>query len=105
MLEVVNAPSSPNVLQLYIVGPSSGFNKELGSASRGIRALVSSIHPWDIGMAPKKNRKQAPETRSEEPVEDLVAPIGYIQMALFPRTPKLESRNCPGLESRDCGRS
>jgi len=25
-------------------------------------------------MAPKKNRKQAPETRFEEPVEDLVAP-------------------------------
>jgi len=25
-------------------------------------------------MAPKKNRKQVPETRSEEPVEDLVAP-------------------------------
>jgi hypothetical protein len=22
---------------------------------------------------------------------------GYIQMALFPRTPKVESRNCPGL--------
>ncbi len=33
-----------------------------------------SIHPWDIGMAPKKNGKQAPETRFEEPVEDLVAP-------------------------------
>jgi len=25
---------------------------------------------------------------------------GYIQMALFPGTPKEESRNCPGLESR-----
>jgi len=25
-------------------------------------------------MAPKKNRKQAPETRSEEPVKNLVAP-------------------------------
>jgi len=41
--------------------------------SRGIKAPVLSIHPWDIGMAPKKNRKQAPETRFEEPVEDLVA--------------------------------
>jgi hypothetical protein len=27
---------------------------------------------------------------------------GYIQMALFPGTPNLESRNCPKLESRDC---
>ncbi len=27
-----------------------------------------------VGMAPKKNRKQASETRPEEPVEDLVAP-------------------------------
>ncbi len=30
---------------------------------------------------------------------------GYIQMALFPGIPKLESRNCPGLESPDFGRS
>jgi len=30
---------------------------------------------------------------------------GYIQMAIFPRTPKLESRIYPGLESRDFGRS
>jgi len=29
---------------------------------------------------------------------------GYIQMAIFPKTPKLESRNYPGLESRDFGR-
>ncbi len=35
---------SPNFPQLYIVGPSSGFNKGLGSASFGIRAPVSSIH-------------------------------------------------------------
>jgi len=35
---------------------------------------VLSIHPWDIGMAPKKYRKQAPETRSEKLVEDVVAP-------------------------------
>jgi len=26
-------------------------------------------------------------------------------MALFPGTPKLESRNCPGLESRNFGHS
>ncbi len=26
-------------------------------------------------------------------------------MALFPRTPKEESRNCPGLDSRDFGNS
>jgi hypothetical protein len=30
---------------------------------------------------------------------------GYIQMALFPGTPKLESQNSPGLESREFGRS
>jgi len=30
---------------------------------------------------------------------------GYIQMALFPGTPKEESRNCPGLEFRDFGSS
>jgi hypothetical protein len=29
----------------------------------------------------------------------------YIQMALFPETPKVESRNCPGLDCRDFGRS
>ncbi len=29
---------------------------------------------------------------------------GYIQMALFPGTPKVESRNCPGLDSRDFGK-
>jgi hypothetical protein len=43
-------PPSPNFPQLYIVGPSSGFNKGLRSASCGIRALVSSIHflgVWD----------------------------------------------------------
>ncbi len=28
---------------------------------------------------------------------------GYIQMALFPGTPKVESRNCPDLDSRDFG--
>ncbi len=27
----------------------------------------------------------------------------YIQMTLFPRTPKVESRNCPDLDSRDFG--
>jgi hypothetical protein len=26
---------------------------------------------------------------------------GYIQMALFPKNPKEESRNCPGLESQN----
>jgi len=30
---------------------------------------------------------------------------GYIRMALFLGTPKLESRNSPGLESQDFGRS
>ncbi len=30
---------------------------------------------------------------------------GSIQMAIFPGTPKLESRNCPGLDSRDFERS
>jgi len=29
----------------------------------------------------------------------------YIQMALFPGTPKVESRNYPSLDSRDFGRS
>jgi len=29
----------------------------------------------------------------------------YIQMALFPGTPKVESRNWPGLDSWDFGRS
>ncbi len=42
--------------------------------SRGIRAPVSSIHPWDIRMAPKKNRKQAQDSLLEELVEDPVAP-------------------------------
>ncbi len=28
---------------------------------------------------------------------------GYIQMAFFPETPKVESRNCPGLDSQDFG--
>jgi hypothetical protein len=28
---------------------------------------------------------------------------GYIRMALFPGTPKEESRNCPGLDSRNFG--
>jgi hypothetical protein len=30
---------------------------------------------------------------------------GYIQMALFPGSPKEESRNCPGLESQNFGSS
>jgi hypothetical protein len=30
---------------------------------------------------------------------------GYIQMVFFPGTLKLESRNCPGLESRNFGSS
>ncbi len=34
---------------------------------------VVKLTSW-VGMAPKKNRKQASETRPEEPVEDLVAP-------------------------------
>jgi hypothetical protein len=29
----------------------------------------------------------------------------YIQMALFPGTPKVESQNCPDLDSRDFGHS
>ncbi len=34
---------------------------------------VVKLTSW-VGMAPKKNRKQAFETRPEEPVEDLIAP-------------------------------
>ncbi len=30
---------------------------------------------------------------------------GYIRMAFFPKTPKVESQKCPGLDSRDFGRS
>jgi len=32
-VESQKRPSSPNFSQLYIIGPSSGFNKGLGSAS------------------------------------------------------------------------
>jgi hypothetical protein len=30
---------------------------------------------------------------------------GYIRMAFCPGTPKVESRNCPDLDSRDFGQS
>jgi hypothetical protein len=36
-------PSSPNFPQLYIIGPSSGFNKGLGSASL-CPSLLESIY-------------------------------------------------------------
>jgi hypothetical protein len=38
-------------------------------------------------------------------VFSVLLPGSHIRMALFPGTPKEESRNCPGLDSREFGNS
>jgi len=53
---------------------------------------VVKLTSW-VGMAPKKNRKQAFKTRPEEPVEDLVAPSESIgEGNQTPRRTKMSPR-------------
>jgi len=78
-----------------------------------IRGLVSIREdPWVLGQAMgtlTHKTHHGPDSGEATTFPHIVFSAshcgGYIQMALFPRTPKLESRNCPGLESRDFGRS
>jgi len=68
-------------------------------------------HPWVLGQATgtfTHKTHHGPDSGEATTFPHIVYSValrqGYIQMALFPRTPKLESRNCLGLESRDFGR-
>jgi len=78
-----------------------------------IKGLVSIWkHPWVLGQATgtfTHKTHHGPDSGEATTFPHIVYSValrrGYIQMALFPGTRKLESRNCPGLESRDFGRS
>jgi hypothetical protein len=77
------------------------------------RGLVSiREHPWVLGQATgtlTHKTHHGPDSGEATTFPHIVYSAalrgGYIQMALFPGTPKLESRNCPELESRDFGSS
>jgi len=77
------------------------------------RGLVSiREHPWVLGQATSTlthKTHHGPDSGEATTFPHIVFSTshrgGYIQMAIFPKTPKLESRNCPGLESRDFGHS
>jgi hypothetical protein len=67
--------------------------------SEEVVKLISSV-----GMAPKKNHKQASETRPEEPVEDLVAPLESIGEG-EPNSREDQDEPEVGLESEEEQRS
>jgi len=68
------------------------------------RGLVSiREHPWVLGQATgtfTHKTHHGPDWGEATTFPDIVYSValcqGYIQVALFPGTPKLESRNCPG---------
>jgi len=67
-------------------------------------------HPWVLGQATSTwthlthHSPDSGEATTFPHIVFFAAPHGgYIRMALFPGTPKEESRNCPGLDSRDFG--
>jgi hypothetical protein len=69
-------------------------------------------HPWVLGQATgtfTHKTHHDPNSGEATTFPHIVFSAshrgGYIRMALFPGIPKLESRNCPRLESRDFGRS
>jgi hypothetical protein len=64
---------------------------------------VVKLTSW-VGMAPKKNCKQASETRPEEPVEDLVAPSESIGEE-EPNSRENQDEPKVGLESEEEQRS
>jgi len=93
---------------------------------RGIRLLSLNLHPkpttkglvhirrhpWVLGQATgtlTHLTHHGPDSGEATTFPHIVFSTllhgGYIQMALFPGTPKLESRNCPRLDSRDFGHS
>jgi hypothetical protein len=59
-------------------------------------------HPWVLGQATgtlTHKTHHGPDSGEANTFPHIVFSAalrrGYVQMALFPRTPKLESRNCP----------
>jgi hypothetical protein len=69
-------------------------------------------HPWVLGQAmgtwthlTHHDPNSGEATTFPHIVYSAALRRGYIQMALFPRTPKEESRNCLELESWDFGSS
>jgi hypothetical protein len=78
-----------------------------------IRGLVHiRKHPWVLGQATgtwTHLTHHGPDSGEAPTFPHIVFSValggGYIQMALFPGTPKKESRNCLGLESQDFGSS
>jgi hypothetical protein len=70
-----------------------------------LKGLVSiREHPWVLGQATgiwthKTHHGSDSGEATTFPFIVFSAPLcrGYIQMALFPETPKLESRNCPKI--------
>ncbi len=71
------------------------------------------LHPFGVGTSHGQPwihlTHQSPNSREATTFPHIVfsaAPRGsHIRMALFPRTPKEESQNCPGLDSWDFGHS
>jgi hypothetical protein len=77
------------------------------------KGLVSiREHPWVLGQATNTfthkthhGLNSGEATTFSHIVFSAALHGTCIQMALFPKTPKLESRNCPGLESQNFGSS
>jgi len=88
----------------------SSSNLHLKPTTRGLVSIRE--HPWVLGQATgtlTHKTHHGPDSGEATTFPHIVYSASlhrdYIQMALFPGTPNLESRNCPRLESRDFGRS
>jgi hypothetical protein len=92
------------------------FTNSLWDGGKGAPWFFLLVHSWST-LGARTNHGQHGHTRLTTArtwgksttfpliVYSAARDGGYIQMAIFSGTPKLESRNCPGLESRNFGRS
>jgi hypothetical protein len=88
----------------------SSLNLHPKPTTRGLVCIRE--HPWVLGQAmgtlthKTHHDSDSGEATTFPHIVFSAAPCGsYIRMTHFPRTPKEESRNCPGLDSRDFGHS
>jgi hypothetical protein len=99
---------------------SSGIRLGRGSSYLVIRSCIQKpttsrleliLHPFDVGRSHERpwthlthHGLDSWEATTFPHIIFSTAPRGgYIWMTLFPRTPKEESQNCLGLDSRDFG--
>jgi hypothetical protein len=88
----------------------SSLNLHPKPTTRGLVSIWE--HPWVLGQATgtlthltHHGLDSGEATTFPHIVFSVLLRRSHIRMALFPRTPKLESRNCPGLESQNFGSS